>query len=191
MRYMEELQAELNAIAEGVPAKPPDWRTTPIGNNRGGIVADVKRLSNPEWWRKPSNQAEQSLTDLLKRAGLGTMDTTDPRENHGGEKGITTNEIARRQWEKEKHLNESASKNREAHDEGESWKEYLPGPDDNVHAWYANLAKGVDVNTAERRSWFSALGSYIGKFTPKTSAGELDENVVRTMVKMICEEVAA
>jgi hypothetical protein len=185
-----ELKRDLERIEKAVPT-PPDWRKTRIGNNQGGIVADVERLSNPGWWRKPSNQAEQSLTALLNRAGLGSLtDTTEAfirkrdrqkEKNESYEESTSAAEIAERQRDRAQRRREGA-----VTDEGE-YAKYFPEANDNAWAWADALATKLDTNTPESRPWYSALLSYIHKFPQKTKASDLGQETVAKLVKQICD----
>jgi hypothetical protein len=191
--FMDELRVELEAIAgQRTVAKVPDWRKTPIGNWEGGFVREAQRIANPEWWRKPSNAAEQSLNDLLKRAGLGRLQDTDERENNGGEKetGATAKEISASQREKEKNLSASASKNREAHadDEGESWREHLGKPGNDARTWLKDLSARVDTNRQDNKGWFGALRNHVNSKPQGARVADLNSQLVELCVRALCTE---
>jgi hypothetical protein len=189
MDYMEELAAELNAIATGAKPPAPDWRKTKILNYEGGLVREAQHIANPEWWNKPREEAGQALNVLLERAGLGRLvDTTDPRENHGGEKGITTNEIARRQRDKEKNLNESASKNREAQDESAPWQKYLGEPRDDARTWLKDLSARVDTNSQDNKGWFGTLRDHVNSKPQGARVADLNPQLVELCVRALCTE---
>jgi hypothetical protein len=180
--YLKELQGDVDRIVNAVPV-PPDWRKTKIGNNQGGIVADVKRLSNPEWWRKSANQAEQSLSDLLKRAGLGTLDG-DPREETENyrEAPVTAAAIAERQRDKAQRRERSAA------DEGEKWREYLGELRDDARAWLAELGKKLDMNTPDNRGFFSALKGHIDSQKQGARIGDLNQPLIELCLRALCTE---
>jgi hypothetical protein len=74
----------------------------------------------------------------LARAGLGRLtDVADPRDNEGGEKGTTLEEIVEVQRRKEKNSNENAHKNRAAHADDE----LSPNETESITEWFARLAK--------------------------------------------------
>lgn len=169
------IQAKLDALESGAPPAIPDWRATPIAG-WNGFVKEAERIAGPNWWQKPASAAEKSLAELLKRAGLGELKTSDGKEEenvHAGPSGPTASEVAEHQQTTR-------------HDEGE-YAEYFPKPNDNAWAWADALATKVDTNTPKSRSWYSALLSYIHKFPQKTKASDLDAETVAKLVKEICD----
>jgi hypothetical protein len=181
--FMDELQAELNVIAgNGTVVKPPNWRETKIGNWAGGFVKEAERIANPNWWEKPSNQAEQSLNDLLKRAGLGRLQDTDERENHGGEKGVSTNEIARRQRDRAQRRREGS-----AVDE-EPWKKHLGSPKDDARQWLGALSKSIDVNRRDSKAFFDALKDHVTSQKHGARVSDLNASLVEFCLKNLCSE---
>lgn len=184
-----ELQSKLDAIAaEGTCPPIPNWRSTEIKNWSGGFVAEARRLSNPDWFRKPSNAVEESLNELLKRAGLGELRSKDgaAEENHFSKEkqkrsGTTAEEVSAAQSAKQKSAVE---------DEGD-YGEYLPSPDDNAWLWACQLAVEVDTNTPEGAPWYRGLMDYIGKFPRSTKAGDLDGEAIAKFVRLICEPAHA
>ncbi len=174
-----ELESELKTIAAGgTTPRPPDWRKTKILGNEGGILADARKFLQPEWWRRGESQAGASLHDIFRRFETRVSDGVAEENEYpeGRHRSLSSNEIAEPQRDREK-----------VGQDAEAFEEYLPGPDQDVHKWLANFSKHVDINTEERRPWFSALQSYVAKFTPGTKARELDDRAVRELVRKICE----
>jgi hypothetical protein len=157
-----------------------DWKTTPISETETARATDPVRLARDRWWveaePRPLNEFRrtgQSFLDNLKKFAGRDDKAAEQRSIH--------------------HLKDRAAKGkkRAARDEG-SFEEYLPEPGDNIHDWLKDLAVELDMNNPpERRPWFAALVSYVGKFTPETKSDELDQNVLGSLVRMICSEKAA
>jgi hypothetical protein len=158
-----------------------DWRTTPIGRNADGILADAKRFLEPEWWRRDRRGAPDLVTvnELLENCGLRRLrsrDEVDPDFKRRRDAQVKKNESY-----------ESSTPAAEADDEEEAWEDYLPSPNDNVRQWYEALPKHVDINAKDRRSWFSSLGSYINKFPASAIARDLDQDTICKLVQQICK----
>jgi hypothetical protein len=183
-KEMAELKVKLDAIA----ARPDHWSETKIGRWNGGIVEDMRRFQEvDEWWKRDVRGVRDlsTVNQLLENCGLGRMRSRDDsfeeerdlqkKKNDTYESSTPVEEVVEAQSDK-------------SVDEEEAWSEYLPGDNDNALRWYSDLAKRVDVNTSDRRAWFSALGSYVNKFPASAVARDLDQSTLRTMVKMLCEE---
>jgi hypothetical protein len=185
-----ELKSKLAAIAK----RPAHWSETKIGRWNGGLVGDALRFQEEDrWWtRDPRGVGDLGAVNaLLENCGLGRMRSRDEfevdpdfererdlqkKKNETYESSTPVEEVVEAQSDK-------------SVDEEEAWSsEYLPGDNDNALRWYSDLAKRVDVNTSDRRAWFSALGSYVNKFPASAVARDLDQSTLRTMVKMLCEE---
>ena len=72
--------------------------------------------------------------------------------------------------------------------DAEPFEEYMPEPEEEISDWLKRLAKEIDVNVEPRRSWWSLLQSFVGKFPPGMKASDLDEKTVRKFVEKICGE---
>jgi hypothetical protein len=172
--------AELEAKLAAITKRPAHWSETPIARNAGGLVGDVERFQMEDlWWTKDPRGVRDlaSVNELLERVGVGKLrDGAEEEKRQYGVGGSTpVEEVVEAQSDK-------------SVDEEEAWSEYLPGDNDNALRWHSDLAKRVDVNTSDRRAWFSALGSYVNKFPASAVARDLDQSTLRTMVKMLCEE---
>jgi hypothetical protein len=192
MDFMEELEAELNAIAAGAPAPIANWRTTPIKGWEHGFAGEAQAIRQKEWWNKPREEAGRSLNDILKRAGLGRLQDTDERENEGHEKGTgtTAKEIAERQREKEKNLSSSASKNRVAHadDERAPWQKYLGEPRADARTWLKDFSARVDTNSQDNKAWWGTLRDHVASKPQNARVEDLNPQLVELCVRNLCTE---
>jgi hypothetical protein len=148
-----------------------DWKTNPpISETREAVLTDPVRIARGgDWW----TASEPRLLSALNRAGENFLDSLKLKKY-----GRDSKEEEQRQY----HVKDKA-----ARDEEDS-ESYLPEPHTNIHAWLKELAAKVNMNLPTRAPWFSALRSYVGKFTPDTLANELDQNTLGALVRMICTE---
>jgi hypothetical protein len=188
-KELSDLKSKLAAIA----ARPVHWNETKI-KNWGGMASEAKKMdATPEWWKRDQSGSSNlaSINELLEGRGLGRLRSRDDKESenvHAGERGVTASQVSEYQHNKEKNLNASASKNREEHaDDQEEYLSFMPKPHDILSKWYSDLGVHVDINKESRSPWFSALGSYIGKFPATAKLADVDRETVATLLKQICE----
>jgi hypothetical protein len=173
-KEISELKTKLAAIA----ARPPHWSETKIGRWNGGLVGDALRFQEADnWWtRDPRGVRDLSaVNQLLENCGLGRLRSRDESFER---------ERDRNKKQNEKY--ESRTSPGEVADDAEEYESYMPSPHDNLSQWYADLPKHVDINQEGRKSWFSALGSYIGKFPATATLDDVDRETVAKLVKQIC-----
>jgi hypothetical protein len=152
-----------------------DWKDTEISETATAIATDPVRLARGDWWTA-AEPPPLSWLDNLKRFASRAKD-----DKVAEQKSIAP------------HAKDRKGKRRAATDEGEDFEQYLPKPDDDAQEWLNQLSTKIQM-TPERMPWRDALMHYIQKFTKGkkgTKASALDPNVVRSIVKMMCEEDAA
>ena len=185
-KFYEDLQLKLDSIAAGTPAAVPDWRSTPIKGWENGFAGEAQAIREKEWWAKPRESAGQALNELLHKAGLGELKTSDGKEEEGrqfhpgGEAhGTTVEEVVEGQHKKEQAGVE---------DEGEEWRTYLPNGADSLWSWCDQLPVEINI-TAQSQPWYDSLRSYIHKFPRGTraSASGVDSVTIEKLVRAICE----
>jgi hypothetical protein len=171
----EGLKAKLDAIAK----RPAHWSETKIGRWNGGLVGDALRFQREdEWWRHDQRGVRDlaAVNELLERVGVGKVKTRDE----------SSFERERDRNKKQNEKYESRTSPSEVADDAEEYESYMPSPHDNLGQWFASLAKRVDVNQEGRKSWFSALGSYIGKFPTTATLDDVDRETVAKLLKQVC-----
>jgi hypothetical protein len=178
----EDLESKLAAIAK----RPAHWSETKIARHSGGMIGDVERFQREDqWWRRDQRGVRDlaAINELLEHVGVGRLrDDVDPTFERRRDAAKKRNES----YESSTRVEEVVEAQRD--DKEEAWSEYLPSPNDNMQQWYKDFATRIDVNTSERRGFFDALGSYIGKFPASAIARDLNADTLRTLVRMICEE---
>jgi hypothetical protein len=181
--FLEDLRREVeDLIAAETTPRAPDWKKTEIGKWRGGVVEELLRTHEPEWWRRDARGSSDlaAVNELLERVGMSKLKTRDDaeEENHyGASRGsVTAKEVNEAQREGEKTGARDSRK----------FESYLPKGDENAMAWANDLPKRVDTNTEEARPWFTALLSYVTKFPPDAKMRDLDQGAITTILKQIC-----
>ncbi len=189
--FHEELKLKLDAIAaRGTIPRPSDWRKTKIGN-WDGIEKEAQRIAEPHWWRKPSNQAEQTINEVLRRAGLGrlVLDTGPSEEfenerdrqrkaNERGDTPVHASEVAEAQQNKQK----------TGVDDEEKWKSYLGEPKDDARRWLKDLAGKLDTNARENRGWWGTLRHHIETSPRGARVEDLNPELLELCLKNLCSE---
>jgi hypothetical protein len=170
--FERELKRDLERIAMEVPA-PPDWRKTKIGNNRDAIMADARRFLQPDWWKRAEPRDDQSreIIRLVERAGLGTLQIRDGKEEEnrqfGGGSGMTTSEIAEAQQNAEK----------------VGIDELSPDDNESIADWLGRLGARIDSN-GHRKALWAGLRGYVSRFRGDAKAKTtLDKKLVRRFLQ--------
>jgi hypothetical protein len=154
-----------------------DWRQTPIANWSGGIVGEAERIAGPSWWKKsePREADGREIIRLVERAGLGTLRMRDDENIH------TASQVVEHQHNKQKNLNESASKNRKEHADDE----LEPTESETIADWFGRLSTAVDVRGAKKLP-FDVLRSYASRFRGDSPARRtLDAKLVAEFLKQV------
>jgi hypothetical protein len=158
-----------------------DWKDQPIGETDQARLTDPSRLARNNWWV----EAEPRPFDVFRQTGPSWLDNLKRFAARGhDDKAAEQQSIAPKTGK-----DRAKGKRKAGRDEGgeTSFKEYLPKPGDNIHVWLADLATKLDMNLPERVNWYGALRNYVAKYKPETKASQLNQNVLASLIQMICE----
>jgi hypothetical protein len=171
-------KTEQRAAAARTGKETYNWRDTPVGETREARLTDPTRLSRSDWWK----DAEPEPLDYFRRTGESWLDNLRKFARSNDDRASEQQSISPHAKDRK-----GKDKRRAARDEGEKFEQYLPKSGDNVHSWLIDLATKLDMNLPERVNWYGALRNYVAKFKPEAKASELNQNVLASLIQMICE----